>query len=84
MDNYSNGEEEMEDNMNSTAGQKMCKNKGRETKHLLPDLHLQNKWKRNRDCNEKDSWRDDIRVWRSSLCENQPFERARNERFRNS
>lgn len=47
------------------------------------DLHLENKWKINRNCNERDSWRDDRR-WRSSLCENQQFERVRNERVRNS
>lgn len=34
MNDYSNWEVEMEDNMNSTAGQNMCKNKGRETKNL--------------------------------------------------
>lgn len=68
--------------MSGIAVQKMCKNKGRETS-VSNDLHLENKWKINRNCNERDSWRDDRR-WRSSLCENQQFERVRNERVRNS
>lgn len=67
---------------NGIAVQKCEKIRG-EKPSISNDLHLENKWKINRNCNERDSWRDDRR-WRSSLCENQQFERVRNARVRNS
>lgn len=62
---------------------KKCVKIREEKPSISNDLHLESKWKINRNCNERDSWRDDRRG-RSSLCENQQFERVRNERVRNS